>query len=237
MKTKPLGKKNYGSIPHLSGSRLGEKDYCIGEGQERIATIKVRDKNDVVMVQEKLDGANVGIYKKADGELYALTRGGYNCHESAFPTHHKFNEWFLEHKDGFNAFLKDGERLCGEWLYEAVGTKYNLVHDYFVPFDIMIGNERLNWYDFNHRLARTNLSPPALLHIGRECSIAEALSKLGVFGHHGAQEPAEGLVYRIERNNKVDFLCKYVRKQKVDGKYLNQNIINEKAYTISRICR
>jgi hypothetical protein len=33
---KPLNKKNYGSIPHLSNSKLGEKDYFIGEGQERI---------------------------------------------------------------------------------------------------------------------------------------------------------------------------------------------------------
>ena len=35
---KPLGIKNYGSIPHLSGSRLGERDYKANEGHEKIAT-------------------------------------------------------------------------------------------------------------------------------------------------------------------------------------------------------
>ena len=37
---KPLNQKSYGSIPHLKGSRLGEKDYHIGEGQQKIATKK-----------------------------------------------------------------------------------------------------------------------------------------------------------------------------------------------------
>lgn len=30
----------------------------------------------------------------------------------------------------------------------------------------------------------------------------------------------EGVVYRVERHGKVDFLCKWVRPDKVDGKYL-----------------
>jgi hypothetical protein len=33
---KPLGRKSYGSIPHLPGSRLGPGDYCISEGQAPI---------------------------------------------------------------------------------------------------------------------------------------------------------------------------------------------------------
>jgi hypothetical protein len=61
---KPLNRKNYGSIPHLSNSKLGEKDYFIGEGQERILTEKKRDKHDTILVFEKYDGSNVGVAKK-----------------------------------------------------------------------------------------------------------------------------------------------------------------------------
>ena len=53
---KPLGHKNYGSIPHLPGSGRGPGDHSCHEGQARIATEKRRDGLDVIIVQEKLDG-------------------------------------------------------------------------------------------------------------------------------------------------------------------------------------
>ena len=37
--------------------------------------------------------------------------------------------------------------------------------------------------------------------------------------HSGCDEP-EGVVYRVERKGDVDFLAKWVRPDKVDGKYL-----------------
>ena len=39
---KPLGRKAYGSIPHLSGSRLGPGDYHCHKGQEDICFKGVR---------------------------------------------------------------------------------------------------------------------------------------------------------------------------------------------------
>jgi len=54
MQQKPLGRKNYGHIPYLPGSRMGPGDHKCHEGQARIATAKVRDKNDEIFVQEKL---------------------------------------------------------------------------------------------------------------------------------------------------------------------------------------
>jgi hypothetical protein len=58
---KPLGIKNYGHIPHLRGSRMGVGDHTCHDGQSRIATAWVRDRHDEVIVQEKLDGSNVGV--------------------------------------------------------------------------------------------------------------------------------------------------------------------------------
>jgi hypothetical protein len=37
---------------------------------------------------------------------------------------------------------------------------------------------------------------------------------------HGAVDPVEGVMYRVERNGQVDFLAKYVRPEKRDGIYL-----------------
>jgi hypothetical protein len=73
---KPLGHKSYGSIGHLHGSRIGPGDHMVHEGQSKIATKKLRDKHDTVIVQEKLDGSNVSI-ARIDGVITPLQRKGY----------------------------------------------------------------------------------------------------------------------------------------------------------------
>jgi hypothetical protein len=62
---------------------------------------------------------------------------------------------------------------------------------------------------------------PYLVGIGDPISVNEALDTLGEHGKHGATEQIEGAVWRVERKGMVDYLCKYVRPDKVDGKYLS----------------
>jgi hypothetical protein len=78
---KPFPKKNYGSIGHLPGSRLGIGDHHIQEAQAKILTDKARDYKDLIIVQEKLDGANVGILRH-EGQLIGLTRKGHRAIDS-----------------------------------------------------------------------------------------------------------------------------------------------------------
>lgn len=218
MPEKPLGKRSYGSIPHLPGSRRGPKDYGVHDGQMRIATRECRDDKDLVIVQEKLDGSNVGV-AKINGEIIPITRAGYKASDSNFKMHHLFGKWVEYNKARFSEVLNEGERICGEWLYQAHGTIYNLPHEPFVAFDIMKSDERLNYSQFSDRLAG-KFTVPKLLHCGGPFSISDAIKALGEYGYHGAKDPVEGAVWRVERNGKVDFLCKYVRHEKVDGCYL-----------------
>jgi hypothetical protein len=37
---------------------------------------------------------------------------------------------------------------------------------------------------------------------------------------HGAIDPVEGAVWRVERKGSYDFMAKYVRPDKIDGCYL-----------------
>lgn len=221
---KPLGKKSYGSIPHLIGSRVGPSDHHASEGQCRIATEKARDRHDVVIVQEKLDGGNVGV-AKVDGKILALTRAGYLAETSPYRTHFAFAEYVRRNERRFDMLLSEGERLCGEWLYTAVGTRYNLPHEPFVPFDLMIGTERLIFSDFIERVKRFDFTLPQILSIGRPLPIETAM-RLCDASAHGAIEEVEGAIWRVERKGKVDFLCKFVKPSKADGKYLQQDIFN-----------
>jgi ATP-dependent RNA circularization protein (DNA/RNA ligase family) len=231
---KPLGQKSYGSIPHLSNSKLGPGDYHCHEGQERIATVKARDKHDIVIVQEKLDGGNVGICK-VNGKIHAITRAGYLATTSQYETHFVFDKWVKDNYKRFNALLKEGERACGEWLYHAVGTRYKLPHEPFVAFDLILGNKRESLFTASKRLCEHGFTMPYTIHVGDAISVDNALDILGIYGKHGALEPVEGLVYRVERKGQVDFLCKYVRNDKQNGIYFpeisgGELIINEHSY-------
>jgi ATP-dependent RNA circularization protein (DNA/RNA ligase family) len=221
MKNKPLGFKNYGSIPHLPGSRRGPGDHGINQGQADIATKKTRDRHDVVIVQEKLDGSNVGVCK-INGEIIPLTRSGYDCRTSNFETHHNFASFVDANRGRFDLILDDGERVCGEWLGDPVGTIYDLPHEPFVMFDkFNIENKRLSFIEMREFSVMAEFFEPYLISFGDAYSIDSALADLGEFGFHGAKEQQEGAVWRVERKGKLDFICKYVREEKVDGKYFS----------------
>lgn len=214
---KPLGHKAYGSIPHLPGSRLGVGDHHCSPGQARIACEKARDKHDIIIVQEKLDGSNCAV-AKVNGEILALGRAGYLAETSKYPVHHSFCKYVDQNKLRFDAMLKEGERVVGEYLAQAVGTKYNLTHEPFVPFDIMVKTIREPYHTFFRRITDFDFTPPNLISMGAPVSIEVAMSEIAVSGH-GALDPVEGAIWRVERRGVVDFLVKYVRHDKEDGKY------------------
>ena len=63
-------------------------------------------------------------------------------------------------------------------------------------------------------------------------SVSAVLDALGTYGHHGAIDPVEGAIWRVETNRQiapgqsnerewvVDFIVKFVRPDKIDGHYL-----------------
>lgn len=215
---KPLGRKAYGSIPHLPNSRMGPGDHKCHEGQARIATIKTRDRHDTVLVQEKLDGTCVAV-AKIGTEIVPLIRAGYRADSSHYRQHHLFAQWVYENQDRFDRLLNDGDRAVGEWLAQAHGTRYDLTgREPFVLFDIMRDDRRATWEEVVSRSMGEFVLPYTF---SGPTSVAEAMQTLGEFGRYGALDPIEGAVWRVEREGRVDFLVKYVRPDKVDGSYLD----------------
>ena len=213
---KPLNRKNYGSIPHLSNSKLGEIDYFIHEGQERILTEKKRDKHDTILVFEKYDGSNVGVGKK-DGNIFALNRSGYEASTSPYKQHHEFAKWVSERKDMFNSLLEEGERVAGEWLLQAHGLIYKIDNDPILFFDYFNENNERQPFEVVEQMG---LPLPRLLHKGEAVSVDELKPILSLKTDSiMSLEAPEGMVYRVERKGKVDFLAKWVRKDFEAGKY------------------
>lgn len=215
---KPLGRKNYGSIGHLPCSRMGPADHACHPGQQHIATEKARDKHDQIIVTEKLDGSNVGIARIGD-EIHALGRTGYLAQTSKYEQHQLFAAWVREREPFWREVLAPDQRLVGEWLAQAHGTRYSLPLGPFAAFDLMIDEKRLPFANLQSLCKQFAIPMPRLLHIGGPLSVEDAMS-LHDLGDHGCLDTPEGAVWRVERKGEYDFMAKWVRPDKVDGKYL-----------------
>jgi hypothetical protein len=220
--TKPLGGKAYGSIGHLPQSRLGPGDWHVHEGQARICLEKPR-KGDRIIVCEKLDGACMSV-ANIDGEIVALTRAGYRATDGTFEHLRAFAPYVESRRERFAELLRPGERVAGEWLAMAHGTLYDPEHDGFAPFlafDLFRNGKRVLRDEFYERTVAAGILRAKYIYDGPEgFSIEQALERLGTYGLHGALDPIEGAVWRVEREGRVDFLAKYVRPDKRDGIYL-----------------
>lgn len=208
----------YPKIPHLPNSRTGLADKHIGDGAAKRFLEQCGSK-ETVLVQEKLDGSCV-IVTRRSGHLLALGRDGRLCANSINPLRTAFATW-LEQNDKRFTWLKESERLILEWLAVAHGTRYVLPHEPFVVLDFFNAEGlRFSHAHLQQKLAGLELPTPRVLHRGGALALPEALNLLGEYGHHGATDPAEGVVYRLEQESQVLMLAKYVRHGKHDGLYL-----------------
>lgn len=225
---KPLGRKAYGSTPHLLGSRRGPGDWGVNEGQHRICTEKTRDRHDRIIATEKLDGSCVSI-ANIGHRIVPLTRAGYRAEDSHFEQHHLFGRWvageFRTCRESPSAriarLLPKDWRVVGEWLAQAHGTRYEFPHIPFVAFAIFDADgKRLCWDETRDRCARADIPTPRVMHDSSQPYSIEDMNEAITTSGHGALEQVEGAVWRVERKGAVDFLAKFVVADKVDGKYL-----------------
>jgi hypothetical protein len=227
---KPLGYRNYGSIAHLSNSKLGEHDKFIHIGQEKILTEKTRDKHDKIYVFEKYDGSNVGI-AKINGKIIALTRSGYEAHTSPYLQHHVFHVWVQNRKNLFSDVLKEGERLAAEWVVQSASLKYEIIGEPIRFFDVFNPDNTRKHIDFLKELDNyfTFIPMARKLYEGYKPIKAEMLIHILNEGDTGCEvegEKPEGMVYRCERKGEFDFAAKWVRPDFVPGK----NIIGKEPH-------
>jgi hypothetical protein len=132
--------------------------------------------------------------------------------------HHDFADWVMRRNW---SRLPVGYRLCGEWMQVAHGTIYEGVSP-LVGFDVFDGeNKRIPHDAAREMMGSLDITGAHVISDGPPLSVEGAMSALGVNGFHGATEQVEGAVWRVERYGQFDFLAKFVRHDKQDGKYLS----------------
>lgn len=88
-----------------------------------------------VVVEEKVDGANLGISFDAEGNVRAQNRGAY-LHLPSSGQWKKLAEWLASRIDALFEQLTDQYILFGEWCYAQHSVVYNRLPDWFLGFDI-----------------------------------------------------------------------------------------------------
>lgn len=120
----------YPRTPHLEGSRLqpGDDEH----GHVRLSTLEGRH----AVVEEKLDGANVGISFTGAGDLLLQSRGHYltgGGRERHFAT---FRQWAAAHEARLLDLLEDRYVMYGEWLCAKHSVSYDALPHWFCEFDV-----------------------------------------------------------------------------------------------------
>lgn len=211
------GLRAYDSIAHLPGSRMTAADHRATANVAAACLEESGDTSVQVIVQEKLDGSCMAVWRDG-GQLIATARSGRLARESELVQHRLFGLWVDSRRDRFLTVLRDGERLVGEWLALAHGTRYALPHDPFVVFDLFAGDRPLSVDRLVERIG-TAFILPRIVCRGSPQPIASVLARLDPSGH-GALDPVEGAVWRVERSGCPAAIAKWVRPEKDDGKYL-----------------
>ena len=120
----------YPRTPHLFGSRGTDDDKHLGEAESRRF---IADES--LIVEEKLDGTNVGIHFTDDGEMVLQCRG-HLITEGMHPQYDLFKQWCAVKRPILEDRLEDRFILFGEWVYARHSVHYRQLPHYFFEFDI-----------------------------------------------------------------------------------------------------
>lgn len=119
------------NTPHLLWLGQGQpRDDKILSDAEIAALLQ-----DEVLIEEKLDGANLGISLDEHGELRAQNRGQY-LPQPFSGQFSRLNGWLGQHGEILKHTLTPEMILFGEWCAARHSLDYNELPDWFLLFDV-----------------------------------------------------------------------------------------------------
>ena len=170
-----------------------------------------------VTVEEKIDGANLGISFDSHGKLLLQNRGEY-INETYFGQWKPLKTWLSLHEDELFDVLGDSYILYGEWCYACHSVKYDKLPDWFLAFDLYDKgkNKFLSVQKRDKKLKGTMISLVPKLGYGiwskEELPDLFSVSKVG-------NSNSEGIYLRLDDENWLLKRAKMVRpefRQQID---------------------
>jgi len=193
----------------------------LGDGQPRedkvLSPDEARDLlSHEVVVEEKVDGANIGLSLDAGGALRIQNRGAFLSRDLAHPQFAPLFRWIEPRRFALTQALSPGIILFGEWCYAQHSVRYTKLPDWFLAFDVYDPARKMFWSTTrrNALVAQLGLTLVPCLGTGR--FDLRGLQKLMGPSRVG-DGPAEGLYVRGEDQAWLKARAKLVRKEFVQA--------------------
>ena len=216
------------STPHLAW--LGEKPVR----NDKVFSDEERNLffNGRIVIEEKVDGTNIGISLDEKGTLRVQSRGHFLDRQS----HKQFQAlwpWLSQHQSDLIGALSDELILFGEWCYAKHSINYTRLPDWFLAFDVYEIKTGIFWNTKkrNSLMNSLGLSEVPFVRDG-EFSFPEVLGFLQESSL--TDGPLEGIYLRKEDDEKIIARAKIVKPEFAEnigehwsGKRLVRNQIAE----------
>lgn len=152
-----------------------------------------------VVVEEKLDGANLGFSLDLDARLRVQNRGQYLA-EPYVGEFARLPSWLLQHADVLHKVLTPDLMLFGEWCAAKHSLHYSALSDWFLLFDVYDRAASRFWCSArrNALAQAVSLATVPSLFFGH-ITLATLRHRLTALpSRYRAGEPMEGVVVRRE---------------------------------------
>ncbi len=210
----------YPRTPHLFGSTGTDDDRHLGRA-ESAAFLAAPS----LIVEEKLDGTNVGIHFTTRGRMVLQCRG-HEITEGMHPQYDLFKQWTVVKRPVLETMLADRFILFGEWLYARHSVHYRKLPHYFFEFDIY-DKQSGDFLDLERRSAMLDGTgmqtvpviqrgpvKPGELPLLIQASVFDSLFENPMTGR--TDDLMEGLYLRTEAGGVVTGRAKFVRVEFVE---------------------
>lgn len=202
-----LGFFRFPHTPHIA---------WLGEGEPRddkvllpteVKTLLAGD----VVVEEKLDGANLGLSLGQDGQLRAQNRGQYllEPHAGQFA---RLTPWLAQHGEALAGVLTDDLILFGEWCTARHTLEYTALPDWYLLFDVYDRSAGAFWSSQRRNVLAADIGLTVVPKIKYGQFTLDELQKLlATQSSRYRTGPVEGIVIRRESAEWCEARAKLVR--------------------------
>ena len=118
-----------------------------------------------LVLEEKVDGANLGLSVDASGAIRAQNRGQY----LQWPFSGQFarlNGWLALHEEALSDALGESLVLFGEWVAAVHSLEYGALPDYFLVFDVYDRSKMRFWSTVRRNALASQLGLSAIHQVG-----------------------------------------------------------------------
>ena len=153
--------RKYPRTPHIEGSGLQK-----GDDGERVPFFDIAGKP--LVIEEKLDGANVGIWFRSAGEPVTQSRGHILAGGAGEAQFALLKTWVSVHQGTLWDALGTRYVLYGEWMYAKHTVFYDALPHYLMEFDLLdrVTGAFLSTPARRERLAGASVVSVPVVHMG-----------------------------------------------------------------------